>query len=106
MKAAIDETNRRRNKQMKYNEENNITPQTIKKNILDSLSEENEIKEKETKRLKQSIKNKLKELEKEGDRDILIEYLENKMYMAAKELRFEDAAYLRDKIKEIKEDYF
>ncbi|MFX0175312.1 MAG: excinuclease ABC subunit UvrB [Candidatus Hodarchaeota archaeon] len=106
MKAAIDETNRRRNKQTKYNEEHNITPQTIKKNILESLSEERGLKEKETKRLKQSITNKLKELEKKGDTDILIEYLENKMYMAARELRFEDAAFLRDKIKEIRKDHF
>ncbi len=103
MKAAIDETNRRRNKQIKYNEENNITPQTIKKNILQSLSEEQEFKDKEVKKLKQSVKDKIKQLKAEGDIDIVIQYLEDKMFMAAKELRFEDAAYLRDKIKEIKE---
>jgi excinuclease ABC subunit B len=105
MKAAIDETNRRRNKQIKFNEENNITPQTIKKNILQSLSEETEIKNREVKKLKQTVKDKIKQLEAEGDLDIIIQYLENKMFMAAKELRFEDAAYLRDKIKEIKETY-
>jgi len=105
MKAAIDETNRRRTKQQKYNEENNITPQTIKKNILNSLSEEQEFKEKEVKRLKKVVKEKVKQLETEGDNDIIIQYLENKMFQAAKELRFEDAAYLRDKIKEYKQDY-
>ena len=105
MKAAIDETNRRRTKQQKYNEENNITPQTIKKNILNSLSEEQEFKEKEVKRLKKVVKEKVKQLESEGDIDIIIHYLENKMFQAAKELRFEDAAYLRDKIKEYKQDY-
>ena len=105
MKAAIDETNRRRKKQMIYNTQNNITPKTIQKNILDSLSEEQEFKEREVKRLKQNVHDKIKELEKEGDTDIIIQYLENKMFMAAKELRFEDAAYLRDKIKEIKTDY-
>jgi len=103
MKAAIDETNRRREKQIKYNEENNITPQTIKKNILKSLSEENQFKDREVRKLKQKIKDKIKELEKEGDFDIIVQYLEEKMFLAAKELRFEDAAYLRDKIKEIKE---
>ncbi|MFX1377575.1 MAG: excinuclease ABC subunit UvrB [Promethearchaeota archaeon] len=103
MKAAIDETNRRRDKQIKYNEENDITPQTIKKNILQSLSEEQEFKDKEIKKLKQVVKDKIKQLEREGDFDIVIQFLENKMFMAAKELRFEDAAYLRDKIKEIKE---
>ena len=105
MKTAIDETNRRRNKQIAYNEKNNITPQTIKKNILKSLSEEKEYKEREVKRLKQSVKAKIERLQEEGDIEIVIEYLENKMYMAAKELRFEDAAYLRDKIKEIKKAY-
>ena len=103
MKAAIDETNRRRNKQIRYNEENKITPQTIKKNILKSLSDEQEFKDKEVKKLKLKVKDKIKELEKEGDLDVVIQYLENKMFMAAKELRFEDAAYLRDKIKEMRE---
>ncbi|TFF63825.1 MAG: excinuclease ABC subunit B, partial [Promethearchaeota archaeon] len=102
MKAAIDETNRRRNKQIEHNRKNNITPQTIKKNILRSLSEEQELKEKETKRLKKSIDQKLAEL---SDMDVVIQYLETKMYLAAKELRFEDAAYLRDKITQIKKDY-
>lgn len=105
MKTAIDETNRRRNKQIAYNEKNNITPQTIKKNILKSLSEEKEYKERGVKRLKQSVKAKIERLQEEGDIEIVIEYLENKMYMAAKELRFEDAAYLRDKIKEIRKAY-
>ncbi|MEE9377007.1 MAG: excinuclease ABC subunit UvrB [Candidatus Lokiarchaeia archaeon] len=105
MKAAIEETTRRRNKQIKHNEENNITPQTIKKNILKSLSDGQEFKEREVKRLKQKVKDKIEELEKEGDIDIVVQYLEDKMFMAAKELRFEDAAYLRDKIKEFKQTY-
>ena len=63
MKAAIDETNRRRNKQITYNEKNDITPQTIKKNILKSLSEETEYKEREVKRLKQSVKEKIEQLQ-------------------------------------------
>ena len=105
MNGAIDETNRRRHKQEEFNIQNNITPKTIKKNILDSLSEEMEIKEKETKRLKKIIQDKVEELEKEGNLDVIVQYLENKMFMAAKDLRFEDAAFLRDKIKAIKEDY-
>jgi excinuclease ABC subunit B len=105
MKAAIDETNRRRDKQIKYNKEHNVTPQTIQKNILESLSEEKELKEKETKRFKKSISDKLEEFEQEGETELLVQYLENKMFMAAKELRFEDAAFLRDKIREIKKDY-
>jgi len=105
MKTAIDETNRRRDIQIAYNEKNNITPQTIKKNILKSLSEEKEYKERVVKRLKQTVKAKIERLQEEGDTEIVIEYLEDKMYMAAKELRFEDAAYLRDKIKEIRKAY-
>ena len=102
MKEAIEETNRRRKKQIDHNEKFNITPQTIKKNILNSLSEEQEFNERETKKLKRKVKDKIKDLEKEADKTLVIEYLENKMFLAAKELRFEDAAYLRDKIKEIK----
>ena len=105
MQGAIDETNRRRQKQEDFNLQNNITPRTIKKNILDSLSEEMEVKEKETKRLKKVIQDKLEELEKEGNIDVIVQYLENKMFMAAKDLRFEDAAYLRDKISEIKKEH-
>ncbi len=105
MRVAIGETDRRRAKQVTFNEENGITPQTIKKNILKSLSDEKEYKEKEVKKLKQSLKDKFDELEKEGKIEVLIHYLEDKMLLAAKELRFEDAAYLRDRIKETKETY-
>ena len=63
------------------------------------------MKEKEVKRLKKSVKEKIQELEKEGDMEIVIQYLENKMFLAAKELRFEDAAYLRDKISEIRNQH-
>jgi len=105
MKEAIEETNRRRKKQIVHNNKFNITPQTVKKNILNSLSDEHEFKERETKKLKRKVKDKIEDLEKQGDKDLVIEYLEIKMFLAAKELRFEDAAYLRDKIKEIKKDY-
>lgn len=102
MRAAIRETNRRRKKQLAFNKENNITPTTIKKNILESLSEEKEIREKDTKRLKKNIETKLEAL---ADIDVQIQYLEQKMILAAKELRFEDAAYLRDKIKDIRKTH-
>ena len=99
MRAAIDETNRRRRKQINFNEEHDITPQTIKKNILRSLSEEKEAKEKQSKKLKKKVKRKVEQI---GDIDVVLEYLEEKMFQAANELRFEDAAYLRDRIKSIK----
>jgi len=103
MRAAIDETNRRRKKQHDYNKKHGITPKTIQKNILESLSEEKEFRERETKRLKRTIEEKLAGL---TELEIQVQFLENKMFLAAKELRFEDAAYLRDKIKELKEDYY
>jgi excinuclease ABC subunit B len=105
MKEAIDETNRRRNKQKDFNQQHSITPETIKKNIYNSLSEERELQEKETKRLKKSIEDKIEMLKEEGDQDLIVQYLENKMFLAAKELRFEDAAYLRDRIIDIKQTY-
>ncbi len=102
MQDAINETNRRRAKQLLYNKTHGITPKTIKKNILQSLSEEKEYKEREIKRLKKVVDETLEQME---DIDVMIQYLETKMLLAANELRFEDAAYLRDKIKELKEKY-
>ncbi len=89
MKVAIDETNRRREIQRRYNEENGITPQTIKKNIGGVI----EIGTKDT-----SKRGKHKTAEKPED---LIEKLRAEMKKAASELRFEEAAYLRDKIKSL-----
>ncbi len=102
MQDAINETNRRRAKQLLYNKTHGITPKTIKKNILQSLSEEKEYREREIKRLKKVVDETLEQME---DIDVMIQYLETKMLLAANELRFEDAAYLRDKIKELKEKY-
>lgn len=102
MRAAINETNRRRKKQIAFNKANNITPKTIQKNILESLSEEQEFREKERKTLKRRIEDRLDNL---ADLDMQLKFLEDKMFVAAKELRFEDAAYLRDKIKDMKEKY-
>lgn len=101
MKEAIDETNRRRDKQIEFNKANNITPKTIERNILESLSEEKEFQERETKKLKKNIEEKLESF---SEVELQIQYLEEKMFLAAKELRFEDAAFLRDKIIEIKKE--
>lgn len=93
MKAAIDETNRRRSIQMAYNEENGIIPQTIIKEIRAPLSNsgsENEVKQTISKASsKTEIERKIKELEKE-------------MRNAAKVFDFERAAELRDIIFELK----
>ncbi len=100
MRAAIDETNRRREIQMAYNKANGITPQTIKKSVRDLI----EIGKKEAeaspeKKYKDVLKEK-KQLTKD-ERAALIEELTVEMKAAAKKLEFERAAYLRDKIKNL-----
>lgn len=99
IKAAIDETNRRRKKQIEFNKKNNITPKTIHKKILDSLAEVQELKEKESKKLRFKIEERIEASINTKD---LLRYLESEMYRAAQDLRFEDAAYLRDQIKDLK----
>lgn len=86
MQRAINETNRRREKQQKYNAENGIIPQTIKKDVRDII----EI----------SAKTEKKSAKKLSDRDKkqLIANLTSEMKEAASRLDFERAAYLRDEI--------
>ena len=96
MKAAIDETNRRREIQQKYNEDHGITPQTIKKAVRDliSISKAAAAGDGELKKDPESMD--AKELDK------LAKELAKKMRQAAAELNFEEAARLRDRRKEVK----
>ena len=94
METAITETQRRREIQQKYNEEHGIIPKTIVKDIRDVL----EITKKETKKMKKSDYRKLPRREREQ----LIAQYTAEMKKAAKMLDFEHAAFLRDKIKEIR----
>ena len=86
MKIAIDETNRRRDKQIAYNKEHNVKPQTIKKAIVDSL------------------KISVERQEKMSKSDILknIEHLKGMMNTAASQLDFETAIKLREEIAKLK----
>ena len=97
MRAAIDETNRRREIQQKYNEEHGITPQTIKKAVrnLIAISKAVSANEEEFKKDPESMD--ARELEK------LVKELTKKMRQAAAELNFEEAAKLRDRMKEVKQ---
>lgn len=90
---ALEETNRRREKQIRYNQEHNITPQTIKKSIASSLKEmtETDFLKQETKQEVEDLKNIDKKLK---------EYT-RKMKEAAQNLEFEEAMVYRDKIKEL-----
>ena len=92
MESAIKETVRRREKQMKYNEEHNIIPQTIKKKVAEVLeiSSHKDDKRFSNRKLSKQEKNKL------------IEELTKEMKAAAKLLEFEHAAYIRDKINKLK----
>ncbi len=96
MRAALDETNRRREIQMKYNEEHGITPQTIKKAVRDLISISKTIAKEELRFEKDPESMNRKELEK------LIADVQKKMQKAAADLNFEAAAELRDKMIELK----
>ena len=96
MRIAIEETNRRREIQMKFNEKNGITPQTIKKAVRDLISISKVIAREEMQFEKDPESMNRKELEK------LIAEVQRKMQKAAAELDFETAAQLRDKMLELK----
>ena len=97
MNKAITETNRRREIQMKYNEEHGITPQTIKKKVYDIIQATKSVEEKRPKGLSKDLESMdIKELRKEAAK------IEKDMKRAASDLQFERAAELRDKLIEIK----
>lgn len=95
MERAITETERRRAKQQAYNEAHGIIPKTIQKDVRDviEITTKTEVEKKTTGK-------KLRGKEKRA----LIEQLTAQMKEAAKLLKFEHAAYLRDKIKKLEEE--
>ena len=94
---AIEETNRRREIQKKYNEEHGITPQTIKKAVRDLISISKAAEAGDRDGFKEPESMDAKELDK------LAKELAKKMRQAAAELNFEEAARLRDRMKEVKQ---
>lgn len=97
MRVAIDETNRRREIQQKYNEEHGITPTTIKKAVRERISITKEAVETVDKLEKDPESMSVKEIEK------LIKKLTKEMQKAASELNFEAAAELRDQMMKLKQ---
>lgn len=98
MRVAIDETNRRRSIQQKYNEEHGITPKTIQKSVRELISISKKVAKEEYELKKDPESMSKKELEK------LIAEVQKKMQAAAAELNFEAAAELRDKMVELKKN--
>ncbi len=96
MRQAIEETNRRRKIQQRYNEEHGITPTTIRKAVRDVISISKSIAKQEDQLAKDPESMNEKELEK------LLKTMEKQMRKAAAELDFESAAELRDKMIELK----
>ena len=92
MEMAIEETERRRSIQQKYNEEHGIIPQTIQKKVSDIIEISTHVDD--GKKPKQKLT--------KAEREKLIEQLTKEMKAAVKLLEFEHAAYLRDKIKELR----
>ena len=90
MDKAISETNRRRKIQMQYNEEHGIVPQTIKKSVRDTIRAS--IVEETTEKY---------ELGKDASLEDIINKLTEEMLAHAEKMEFEEAAKLRDQIKEI-----
>ena len=97
MKAAIDETNRRRAAQQAYNEEHGITPTTIRKKVRDLIAISKDIAKTEEKLEKDPESMSREELEK------MIRDVEKQMKKAAADLNFEAAAQLRDRMIELRQ---
>lgn len=102
MKSAIDETDRRREIQKAYNERNGITPHTIVKSVRD-LIDIGVSPESESSRAKTKGERTAKKQMSRKEKDAMIERLTKEMKDAAKRLEFEQAAFLRDRIKQLRE---
>ena len=96
MRRAIDETERRRELQMRYNREHGITPKTVQKNIRAVIEATMVAEEAETYTAKPKLSAK--------EREKQIRILEKEMKAAAKALEFEKAAALRDEIRRLQEE--
>ncbi|MBM7617447.1 excinuclease ABC subunit B [Weissella uvarum] len=100
MQEAMDETSRRRAIQMKYNEEHDITPHTIKKDIRGLISVSHDPKDAD--HVESSFtETAFKDMARD-DQEATIANLEEQMRAAAKRLDFEEAANLRDTVMELK----
>jgi excinuclease ABC subunit B len=94
MKKAIDETNRRRKKQLEFNKENNITPRSIQKAIREGIEA--------VKKAEEIVIEAAGQDEDAYEKETLIAELQREMELCARNLQFERAAELRDRIAEFR----
>ncbi len=114
MRRAIDETNRRRNKQLEHNELNGILPESIEKevkDIIDGVQVRSTQKRRKRDRIRETGSRKHDQpieidLQDQGQVSRELKKLERKMQMHAANLEFEQAARVRDQISELKEMVF
>jgi len=102
IKEALDETNRRRAIQIAYNEEHAIVPETISKGVSD-IAELLQLEAPHVPTRRRRGATKVEGLSRE-ELEKLVVTLEEEMYLAAEELRFEYAAKLRDEVKDLRRD--
>jgi excinuclease ABC subunit B len=105
MQRAIDETDRRRSKQIEHNKQNGIIPQTVlrsREDILQASSVLESVRGSSGK-TKTEAKDENLNLDSEDTEDLLAE-LEKRMRLAAGKLDFEKAAFIRDEIAKVKEE--
>jgi excinuclease ABC subunit B len=102
IKVALDETNRRRAKQLAYNEDHGITPENIQKGVSD-IAEFLALDQAHVPASRRRGKNKVEGLDR-SELEKLVITLEEEMFAAAEELRFEYAAKLRDEIKDLRRE--
>ncbi|HLD77672.1 MAG TPA: UvrB/UvrC motif-containing protein, partial [archaeon] len=97
MKQMLDETNRRRNRQLEYNAANRITPTTIQKAVRESIEA--------MRQAEALVVQETGQTAQQHDVRQTLSELEEEMLVCAKSLQFERAAVLRDEISSLKEKY-
>jgi excinuclease ABC subunit B len=102
IKEALDETNRRRAVQLAYNEEHGIVPETIAKGVSD-IAELLQLESPTVPTRRRRGSTKVEGMSRE-ELEKLVVTLEEEMYLAAEELRFEYAAKLRDEVKDLRRE--
>ena len=108
MQAAIDETDRRRQRQVEYNEEHGITPKTVARAVLDVMEgarSEPALEKRGRGKVRQQVAEQVEDYASMAPAQLATKLaeLEQQMYRHARDLEFEEAAQVRDRIRQLKE---